>query len=148
MPAVAPVMVTTTLMPRALLRLGLTACLSLGSALPAAAQTSGEQTPAVQTLAPTPAERALGEELLSRGKCRMCHRWDRDWIGPSLASIADRYQDTSAGERTELVRSLRRGVTGHRSSISMAPADSSQLTDAELRRVLDHILSTPPELRK
>lgn len=146
-------MLVTTLMPRALLRLGLTACLSLGSALPAAAQTSGEQTPplqtpAVQTLAPTPAERALGEELLSRGKCRMCHRWDRDWIGPSLASIADRYQDTSAGERTELVRSLRRGVTGHRSSISMAPADSSQLTDAELRRVLDHILSTPPELRK
>lgn len=91
---------------------------------------------------PTKAEDAA--ELLRRGGCTLCHRWDRAWIGPSLEDIAKRYRGAQAPEREALLLRLRRGVVGNHSPVPMGPCDPSRLNDEELRFLIDQIIGPNP----
>lgn len=84
------------------------------------------------------------EELMRRGGCTLCHRWDRPWIGPPLEDISKRYRSAQAPEREALLLRLRRGVVGNHTPIPMGPCDPSRLSDDELRFVIDQIIGPIP----
>lgn len=70
----------------------------------------------------------------------LCHRWDRSWIGPSFREIAQRYQGAGLQERQMLVARLRSGEVGNHGPVPMSACDASQVSDEDLRLIIDHIL--------
>lgn len=89
------------------------------------------------------------EELLRRGGCMLCHRWSRQWIGPSFAEISQRYRSIGPQSRQALIMRLRSGSVGNHSPIPIGPCDVSRISDEELRLIVEHILGSGarPEVR-
>lgn len=84
------------------------------------------------------------EELLRRGSCLLCHRWQRPWIGPSFQQIAQGRRGLDAQGRAGLVLRLRQGSVGNHSPIPMGPCDVSRLSDEELSVIIDWLLAVSP----
>jgi cytochrome c551/c552 len=79
--------------------------------------------------------------LLHRYSCYTCHADDEPGAGPAFADIARQYKgDRNAARKLEAV--LRKGHAGW--PWHMPP--TTQISDAEARRMVRYILSTKPSL--
>ena len=79
-------------------------------------------------------------DLLRRGGCLLCHRWERPWIGPSFEEIRARYGQAGDEDLHLLMKRLRTGSVGNHTPIPMGPCDTTRLNDEDLRHVLDTII--------
>src|SRR6187431_2571417 len=80
------------------------------------------------------------EELMDRSGCSSCHRIDQQLIGPAFREVAARYRaDTSVAQR--LVLKVREGGEGVWGDIPMQPNGVEKISDADLRTLVDWILS-------
>jgi cytochrome c len=77
--------------------------------------------------------------------CRACHDIDRRLVGPAWRDVAERYKDNPQAE-TFLIDKVRAGGKGNWDAVTggapMPPHPS--LSDAELKRVVDFVLSLSP----
>ena len=63
-------------------------------------------------------ELAEGKKLVEASDCMRCHGWERNYVGPSFASIAQRYQARSDAE-TYLAGRIRGGSVGEWGNVIM-----------------------------
>ena len=80
------------------------------------------------------------EEILRRGGCMLCHRWTRQWIGPSFAELSRQYRGIGPQGRQVLVMRLRTGAVGNHTPFPIGPCDVTRISDEELALIVDYIV--------
>lgn len=87
---------------------------------------------------------ALADEALARKSgCFECHTVSTNEIGPSFRDIAAKYED-EAESRDALIEVVKHGGKGQWTDISKGvpmPPYSGQLSDAEIERLVEWVLS-------
>jgi cytochrome c len=84
-------------------------------------------------------------------KCNLCHSIDKKIVGPSFKDVANRYRDVSTytyrGKeyplREGLVIKLSNGGAGNWGSMPMYPIDPDDLSQGDLKQLVDFILKLP-----
>ncbi|HEX2779631.1 MAG TPA: c-type cytochrome, partial [Gemmatimonadaceae bacterium] len=105
----------------------------------------GAAPPAAESGAPAgempgaqPVSHAAGRKMIEGSDCLSCHQWNRKSIGPTYASVAQKYHgDSTATAR--LVRKVRGGGSGVWGKVMM-PAHP-QLTEEQASEMVAYILS-------
>ncbi|MDR2297886.1 MAG: c-type cytochrome [Comamonas sp.] len=91
---------------------------------------SAEQ--AADALVQSQPELAAGKKLVEQSDCMRCHGWDRKFVGPAFASIADKYRERSDAQ-AYLAGKIRSGSVGVWGNVIMprhpqiSEADSLQM---------------------
>lgn len=82
------------------------------------------------------------EELMEKAGCIACHRIDEKLIGPAYREVAKKYR-SSPREQTMiyLTDKVREGGEGVWGDIPMAPNPPSKISDEDLKKLLEWILS-------
>jgi cytochrome c len=80
------------------------------------------------------------EELMRRGGCVGCHEVDTKLIGPAYRDVANRYRNQSEALQ-RLFKKVRAGGQGNWGDVSMPPNGEDKLSDEDLRKLLQWILS-------
>jgi cytochrome c len=83
------------------------------------------------------------QALAKKSGCFECHSIDKDETGPSYRNVAERYKDDNTA-RAKLVETVKRGGKGKWMKISQGmpmPPYSPRLSDAEIKRLVDWVLS-------
>ncbi len=78
-------------------------------------------------------------DLANRNGCFTCHAIDRTVVGPSWSDIAKKYP-ASAQQRSKLIANIKNGSKGTWGDKVM-PANSPKVTDADIEKLVDYILS-------
>lgn len=86
------------------------------------------------------------EKIAKRSLCLGCHAVDQKAVGPSFKLIAKKYQN-NAQARELLMPKVKNGGVGNWGVIAM-PANSKNISDDDLRIVLDWILAGAPQEKK
>lgn len=88
----------------------------------------------------SPEEQAAAEKLMEKSGCISCHRVDQKLIGPPFKNVSAKYRaDSDApGLLFEKVREGGEGVWGDIPMIANGP---EKISDADLQRVLEWVLS-------
>ena len=88
-----------------------------------------------QTLAP--------EALARKSDCLQCHSVDKKIVGPAYKDIAARYKG-NAGAQAALIKTVMNGGKGNWTDVTdggSMPPHSARLSDAEVKRLVDWVLS-------
>ncbi len=83
------------------------------------------------------------EGLARKSGCFECHSIDKKVVGPAFHQVAERYKDV-VGAREALIETVKNGGKGHWTELSRGvpmPAHSPRLTDAEIKRLVDWVMS-------
>jgi cytochrome c len=83
------------------------------------------------------------EALARRSGCLECHSIDKKVIGPAYRDVAERYRN-DAKARAVLIQKVKKGGTGNWTKVTGGvpmPAHSPRLSDAEIQRLIDWVLS-------
>ena len=83
------------------------------------------------------------EELARRAGCLECHSVDKKVIGPAYHDVAARYKDNSRARET-LKEKVKKGGKGNWTDVTGGvpmPPHSALLSDAEIRTLVDWVLS-------
>lgn len=87
---------------------------------------------------------AWADEALARSSgCLECHSVDKKVIGPAFRDIAERYRNV-ARARTTLIEKVKNGAKGNWTEVTGGvpmPPHSPRLSDAEIQRVVDWVMS-------
>jgi cytochrome c len=80
------------------------------------------------------------QEIMSKSGCGACHTVDKKLVGPAYKEVAAKHkgQKDAAAALTKKVRSGGAGVYGQ---IPMPPNSASQISDADLKALVDWVLS-------
>jgi cytochrome c len=81
-------------------------------------------------------------QLAIKAGCVACHMADRKLVGPAYKEIAAKYKGR-ADAIPYLMQRVRKGGPGNWGQIPMAANDVTKVSDAELKTLLNWILSTP-----
>ena len=100
--------------------------------------------PLPQQVPPDPKDRYdhLGKYWMEKSGCVTCHEYRDKNVGPSFYQIAEKYRDNKEVIQ-ELVRKVKEGGAGVWGTVMMNP--HPDLSDREIRTVLDYILSLKPD---
>ena len=92
----------------------------------------------------TAAGQALADEALARKSgCLECHSVDKKLIGPAYHDVAARYK-SDARARNALIEKVKKGGKGNWTEVTggvLMPPFSPRLSDAEIQRLVDWVLS-------
>jgi cytochrome c len=80
------------------------------------------------------------EELMRRGGCTGCHDVDEKLIGPAYRDVAARYRNEPQA-LGRLFTKVRAGGKGSWGGASMPPNDQDKISDDDLQKLLQWILS-------
>jgi cytochrome c len=83
------------------------------------------------------------EALARRSGCLECHSVDKKVIGPAYRDIAERYRNNPRA-RAMLIQKVKKGGKGNWTAVTGGvpmPAHSPRLSDAEIQRLVDWVLS-------
>lgn len=79
-------------------------------------------------------------EIMTKGGCSACHTVDKKLVGPSFKEIANKHKgDKSAA--ASVANKVRQGGSGAYGQIPMPPNPASKISDADLKSLVDWILS-------
>jgi cytochrome c len=89
--------------------------------------------------------------LAKEHKCNLCHLIDKKIVGPSFRDVAQRYRNvatyTYKGKeyplREGLIMKLSNGGAGNWGSMPMYPIDPDDLSQGDLKQLVDFILKLP-----
>ena len=87
----------------------------------------------------TPAT-ANTEALFKAGGCVGCHAVDQQRMGPTLKAVAEKYRG-QADAPAKLFDKVRSGGFGVWGQVTMAPVPPDRIADADLKTVIDWILT-------
>jgi cytochrome c551/c552 len=94
------------------------------------------------------ANQALAPEALAKKSgCFECHSVDKNVVGPGYHNVAERYKG-DAKARAALIQTVKKGGKGNWSEISRGvpmPPHSGRLSDADITRLVDWVLSLQPK---
>ena len=85
--------------------------------------------------------------LAKKDGCTECHSIDKKLIGPAFRDIAAKYKDDGRA-RSALVEKVRKGGKGNWTEVTGGvpmPPHSPRLSDADIRRLVDWVLSLKAE---
>lgn len=80
------------------------------------------------------------EQLMEKSGCISCHRIDQKLIGPAFKEVAARYKQQPDIIDT-LLQKVREGGEGEWGDVPMAPNPPEKISDDNLKRVVEWILS-------
>jgi len=87
---------------------------------------------------------ALADEALAKKSgCFECHNVDKKLVGPAFHDVAAKYKN-DAGARSALIEKVKKGGKGNWTEVSRGvpmPPHSGRLSDAEIHRLIDWVLS-------
>ncbi|TMH83473.1 MAG: c-type cytochrome [Betaproteobacteria bacterium] len=90
------------------------------------------------------AGQALADEALARKSgCLECHSVDKKLIGPAYHEVAAKYKG-DARARIALIEKVKKGGKGNWTEVTggvLMPPFSPRLSDAEIQRLVDWVLS-------
>lgn len=84
------------------------------------------------------ADTQAGEDLLKKNACTACHANDKKMVGPAYKDVAAKYRGQADGA-AKLSDKIKKGGAGVWGSMAMPPHPS--LSDADLKLMVNHILS-------
>lgn len=91
-----------------------------------------------------PSQEALTDSSLARKSgCFECHSVDKKVIGPAFQDIAAKYKN-DARARDALIEKVKKGGKGNWTDVTggvLMPPHSKRLSDAEIERLVDWVLS-------
>lgn len=110
---------------------------------------SAPETPAAAPVAPAPAaasaggvlDMEAGTALGKQGGCFACHHMEQKRVGPAWSEVGKKYKG-DAGARENLIKWVHSGGTG-RWQMGVMPAYSPRVSDADIEKLVDFILSLP-----
>lgn len=79
-------------------------------------------------------------EFLNKGGCIACHTVDKKMVGPSYMEVAKKHK----GEKNAaavVAKKVRDGGTGAYGQIPMPPNPKDKISDADLKALVDWVLS-------
>jgi cytochrome c len=83
------------------------------------------------------------EALAKKNGCTECHSVEKKLVGPAFRDIAAKYKDNDRA-RSALVEKVKKGGKGNWTEVTGGvpmPAHSPRLSDADIRRLVDWVLS-------
>ena len=90
-------------------------------------------------------EELSGEELARQSGCLECHSVEAKVVGPAYRDVASKYRNLEYDEaRAALIKKVQKGGKGNWTEITGGvpmPPHSPRLTDAEIERLVDWVLS-------
>jgi cytochrome c len=79
-------------------------------------------------------------EIMSKAGCSACHNVDKKVVGPSYKEVAKKHKgDKNAA--VALAKKVREGGSGVYGQIPMPPNSKGQISDEDLKALLDWVLS-------
>lgn len=82
-----------------------------------------------------------GQALGKQSGCFACHHLEQKRVGPAWNEVGKKYKD-DAGARDSLIKWVHSGGTG-RWQMGVMPAYSPRVSDADIEKLVDFILSLP-----
>lgn len=79
-------------------------------------------------------------ELLNKGGCSACHTVDKKLVGPSYSEVAKKRKGEK-GAAALVAKKIREGGAGAYGQIPMPPNAKDKLSDADLKVLVDWVLS-------
>ena len=83
---------------------------------------------------------ATAQDLMKKAGCAVCHSVDKKIVGPAYKDVAQKRKGESDAIAT-LEKAVRSGSKGTYSSMPMPPTPSSKISDADLRELLQWVLT-------
>lgn len=80
------------------------------------------------------------QEIMNKSGCAACHTVDKKLVGPSYKEVAKK-RKSEKGAAAVVAKKIREGGTGGYGQIPMPPNSSSQISDADLKALVDWVLS-------
>lgn len=80
------------------------------------------------------------QEILNKSGCAACHQVDKKLVGPAYKEISKKHKGQKNAVEA-LVKKVRSGGTGVYGQIPMPPNSKSQISDGDLKSVVEWILS-------
>lgn len=80
------------------------------------------------------------QEVMNKSGCAACHQVDKKLVGPAYKEIARKHKGQK-GAAEALVKKVRSGGAGVYGQISMPPQSASQISDADLKAMVEWVLS-------
>lgn len=84
---------------------------------------------------------AAGTALGKQSGCFACHHMEQKRVGPAWSEVGKKYKG-DAGARDSLIKWVHSGGTG-RWQMGVMPAYSPRVSDADIEKLVDFILSLP-----
>jgi cytochrome c len=129
-----------SLLIAALAALMLTGCGKETPPPPAPAATSATKDAAGGPAAMAVLDDKKAQEIMTKAGCAACHAIDKKGVGPAYADVA-RKRKGEPGSAAMLMQKVRDGGGGAYGSIPMPPNPASKISDAELKAIIDWVLS-------
>ncbi|MBE0613450.1 MAG: c-type cytochrome [Burkholderiales bacterium] len=95
---------------------------------------------AVPTTATATLDDAKALAVMNKAGCAGCHAIDKKILGPSYADVAKKRKGEQ-GAAAMLVKKIREGGAGAYGSIPMPPNSTSQISDDDLKAMVDWVLT-------
>jgi cytochrome c len=83
---------------------------------------------------------AAASAVMAKAGCNACHATDKKMVGPSFQDIAKKYKGDAAAVAT-LSAKVRKGGAGNWGQIPMPPNPPEKISDADLKGVVEWILT-------
>lgn len=80
------------------------------------------------------------QEIMAKAGCAACHAIDKKGVGPAYTDVAKKRKGES-GSAAMLMQKVRDGGGGAYGSIPMPPNPASRISDAELKQIIDWVLT-------
>ena len=96
--------------------------------------------------APAPAPVADAMDIARSNGCLACHGVDKKILGPAFIDVAERYKDDPQAKE-KLVDKIKDGGNGNWNDVTGGmpmPPYSSRVSDEDIKKMVDHILSLKP----
>ena len=78
--------------------------------------------------------------LMSKAQCTACHNVERKLVGPSFKQVAQKRKDEKDAVAV-IVKKVREGGTGAYGQIPMPPNPKSKISDADLKKLVEWVLT-------
>lgn len=79
-------------------------------------------------------------EIMNKGGCSACHTVDKKLVGPSYMEVSKKHKGQKNAAAT-LAKKVREGGTGTYGQIPMPPNPKEKINDADLKALVDWVLS-------
>lgn len=79
-------------------------------------------------------------EILTKGGCMACHTVDKKLVGPSFKEVAKKHKGDKKAAAS-VAKRVRQGGSGAYGQIPMPPNPASKISDADLKALVDWMLS-------
>ena len=80
------------------------------------------------------------QEVMNKSGCAACHHVDKKLIGPAFKEVAKKHKGQKRAVEA-LVKKIRSGGGGAYGQMPMPPNSPSQISDADLKTIIEWVLS-------